>query len=296
MRIAITGASGLIGGAISQHLSDVGHTVHPLVRRTPDESKNEIYWKPSSNEIDSTSLEGINVMIHLAGESIAGRWTDAKKKRIRDSRVAGTTLVAETIASLNSPPDLFLSASAVGFYGDRGSEELTESSQGGKGFLPKVCFAWEAAAYAAEKSGIRTVHPRFGLVLSDKGGALETMLLPFKMGVGGVVGSGEQYMSWIAIEDAVLAITHILSSHDIVGPVNLVAPHPVTNREFTKTLGKQLGRPTILPLPSPIVKMMMGEMGESLLLDSTRVLPQTLLRTGYSFKYRDLAKALAEIL
>lgn len=291
MKIAISGASGLIGTALSSFLSTGGHEVYALVRSRPQDDT-EIEWNVREKRIDAAALEGLDAVIHLAGEPIAGRWTDAKKQRIHQSRVDGTRLIAETLAGLKNGPDLLISASAIGYYGDRGSEVITEASEPGKGFLPEVCRAWEAAADPARDAGIRVIHPRIGVVLSPQGGALEQMLTPFKLGAGGVVGDGDQYMSWIALDDIVGAMLHLLQSEEISGPVNLTAPNPVTNREFTKTLGKVLNRPTFMGVPEFAIKLALGEMGENLLLNGARVVPDVLNQSGFSFLHSDLESAL----
>jgi uncharacterized protein (TIGR01777 family) len=242
-------------------------------------------------------LDGFDAVVHLAGENIAaGRWTESVKERIRKSRVDGTQLLSRALARLKQPPRAVVQASAVGFYGNRGDESLTESSPRGQGFLPAVCVAWEAAAEPAEKQGIRVVFLRFGVILSRKGGALKKMLLPFRLGVGGVIGDGSQYMSWITLDDAVAAIQHALSTEGLRGPVNVVSPQPVTNRGFTRTLGRALGRPTVFPMPAFAARLAFGEMADALLLSSQRVLPDRLLGSGYSFRHPDLEPALRHVL
>lgn len=289
MRIAISGASGLIGTALTALLTTGGHDVIPLSRsRKP----NSAFWNPETGEIDAESLEGLDAVIHLAGESISGRWTDTKKRQIMDSRVKGTKLLAETLAKLKTPPNVFVSASAVGFYGDRKDLPTTELTAPGEGFLAEVCQAWEAAATPAADAGIRTVHPRIGVVIAAKGGALKPLVPVFQMGLGGPVGDGKQYMSWIALDDVIGALLHIVKKPDLSGPVNLTAPAPVTNAEFSKILGKVLHRPSFLPLPSFAVKTAMGEMGEQLLLDGARVTPEKLLRSGFEFQFPTLEQAL----
>lgn len=292
MKVAITGASGLIGNALGAFLSTGGHEVFPMVRSKPEPNSNEIEWNIKEDRIDRQSLEGIDVLVHLAGEPIAGRWTEEKKKRILNSRIEGTQLVAETLAGLSHGPETLISTSAVGYYGDRGDETITENSDAGSGFLAEVCQAWEESANPAREAGIRVVHPRIGVVLSPEGGALEQMLTPFKMGAGGVVGSGDQYMSWITLDDIVGAMLHIMNTPELEGPVNLTAPNPVTNREFTRTLGKVLHRPTIIPLPEWGVKMAFGEMGEKLLLEGAKVMPTRLVESGFDFLHTDLEAGL----
>src|SRR5256714_4559219 len=265
MKIIVTGASGLIGSTLVPSLIKQGHQVTTLVRRESKQGAqgevSEVSWNPAAGELDAARLVGHDACVHLAGESIAeGRWTDEKKRRIVESRVKSTQLLAETLARLETRPRAFLCASATGYYGDRGAEVLTEASAAGTNFLAEVCREWEAATEPARAAGIRTVSLRFGVVLSKEGGALAKMLLPFKLGAGGRVGSGKQYMSWIALDDAVGAIEHALTDENLSGPVNVVAPQPVTNAEFTKTLGHVLGRPTLLPVPAFGLRLALGEM------------------------------------
>jgi uncharacterized protein (TIGR01777 family) len=298
MNILVSGSTGLVGTALITALTAAGHEVIRLVRvksRTP--SKEIIGWDPAASYIDAAGLEGLDAVVHLAGEPIAsGRWNAAKKARIRDSRVQGTRLLCESLSHVARPPATMICASAIGYYGDRGDEVLTESSACGRGFLAEVCRDWEAACDAARQKGIRVVNTRFGVILSTKGGALAKMLTPFKMGAAGIIGSGRQYMSWISIDDVVLAIEHALNSTGVTGPLNVVGPTPVTNREFTKTLGKVLGRPTIFPMPAFAARLAFGEMADELLLGSDRVEPRKLLENGYAFKHRDLETALRHVL
>lgn len=291
MDVVVSGASGLIGSALRGALEGAGHRLVPMTRSKGGEG---IHWDPDGGVIDSGGLEGVGAVVHLAGEGIGDkRWNDEQKAKIRDSRIRGTTLLAETLAKLAKPPKVLLSGSAVGFYGDRGDEVLTESSRPGGGFLADVCVAWEAAAAPAKEAGIRVSHLRTGIVLAGSGGALTKMLTPFKLGVGGKLGSGSQWMSWVAIEDEVGAIVHLLGDDAPAGPVNLTAPNPVTNGEFTKALGKALGRPTVLPVPKFGLKTLLGpEMAEELLLASQRALPTRLLDSGYTFKHPDLTETL----
>lgn len=290
LTIAITGASGLVGQALSAFLTTGGHTVRPLVRRKA--KPGEIAWDPARGEIDRAALEGIDAIVHLAGESIMGRWTDAKKKRVYDSRIDGTRLLAEAIAGLDRKPSVFISASAIGYYGDRGAERVTEESPPGDGFLAEVCTAWEAAARPAVDAGVRVVHPRIGIVLSAAGGALAQMLLPFKLGLGGPVGPGDQYWSWVAIDDAIGAIHHAIVDDAIAGPMNLTALAPVTSREFARTLGQVLGRPAVLRVPAFALKLAMGQAADEMLLSGQRVIPAVLQATGYHFRYPGLEEAL----
>ncbi|HET7893463.1 MAG TPA: TIGR01777 family oxidoreductase [Candidatus Sulfotelmatobacter sp.] len=293
-RVLVTGVSGPIGTALLPSLKSRGYEVTRLVRGTAT-GADQIPWNPSE-PIAPEKVSGFDAVIHLAGESIVGRWTKTKKIKIRESRVAGTTALAEALAQATTKPQVFVCSSAIGYYGDRGSEVLYETSNPGVGFLPDVCREWEAATQAAAKAGIRTVQMRTGVVLSPQGGALGKMLPPFKMGVGGKIGDGRQWMSWIDVQDMVGAIHHILKSDLLQGPVNLVAPRPVTNEEFTKTLGSVLSRPAILPVPAFAVKLAFGEMGETVLLGSQRVEPTQLVMSGYPFRFSTLRASLENIL
>ena len=294
MKILITGASGLIGKALQKSFAEKGYEMLLATRSEPKDDKH-IQWNADTGfrEEDLARLEGLDAVIHLAGENIAGfRWTEEKKKAIRDSRVFGTRSMIETFDKLNDKPKTFISGSAIGFYGDRGDDEMTESSPAGKTFLAEVCKEWEAESRRAEDLGIRTVLLRTGIVLSKDGGALATMMTPFKFGVGGVIGDGKQWMSWISLDDVVGIINYALENENVRGAVNLTSPNPVTNEEFTKTLGSVLYRPTFLPLPEFAVHMVFGEMGDALLLDSTRVIPKRMKDAGYEFKYSELKTAL----
>lgn len=296
-RIAVSGASGLIGSRLCELLAEAGWLVAPLVRRPPRPGSAEIHWNPAGGEVDATGLRGIEAVVHLAGENIAGgRWTAARKALIRDSRVVGTTLLSQCLASLDPPPRVLVSASAIGFYGDRGDEPLDETSPPGNGFLPEVCRAWEAATAAARGAGVRVVNLRIGVVLAAEGGALAKMLGPFKLGLGGQLGNGRQYMSWISRDDLVRAIVHALERDDLRGPINAVAPQPVTNADFTAALGRVLGRPTLAHVPALAVRALFGEMGRDLLLASTRVVPRRLEQSGFVFRHSDLANALRHAL
>lgn len=295
MKVLISGATGLVGSALARSLEAAGHFVTGLTRSTPGDRG--IHWEPMAGEIDRAALAGFEAVVHLAGENIAaGRWTAEQKARIRDSRVRGTTLLATALSQLTEPPRVFVSASAVGFYGSRGEEALTEASPPGEGFLADVCQEWERATEPASQKGIRVVHTRFGVILSAAGGALAKMLLPFKMGVGGTIGAGKQWMSWIALDDTIEAIGHCLATESLSGPVNVVAPSPVTNYEFTKTLGRVLGRPTVLPMPAFAARLVFGEMANELLLGSVRVQPTRLLESGFTFRYPQLEGALRHLL
>jgi uncharacterized protein (TIGR01777 family) len=296
MRILVTGAGGLIGSALVPSLATGGHSVVRLVRSGRTRGA-QVRWDPMEGTIDQAPLEGLEAVIHLAGEGIAsGRWTPQVKARIRESRVRGTRLLAETLARLNRPPRVLLCASAIGYYGDRGDEVLGEESPAGQGFLAEVCRAWEAAAQAAEKNEIRVACLRFGVVLSPAGGALSRMLPPFRMGLGGRLGSGRQFMSWIAIDDVVGAILHALENESIRGPVNVVAPNPERNGDLTRVLGRAVGRPTPFPVPGAVLRLLLGEMADALLLASARVRPERLLATDFVFRTPRLPEALAHLL
>ncbi len=296
MNILITGASGLIGSALVPALTKVGHRVLRLVRHTADRAKGEAQWNLDSGSIDRARLSGLDAAVHLAGENIAGRWSKAKKAAIRESRVKGTRLLAEALAIAISRPKTLVCASAIGFYGDRGDALLNEDAAAGSGFLADVCKEWENATKPAQDAGIRVVNLRIGIVLSPAGGALAKMLLPFKLGAGGIMGSGEQYWSWVAIDDVVGAIKHALVTESLRGPVNVVSPEPTTNHYFTKTMGKVLSRPTIFPMPAFAARLALGEMADSLLLASTRVKPQRLNESGYRFLFPTLEPALRHVL
>jgi uncharacterized protein len=292
-RILVSGVSGPIGTALLPLLKTRGYEITRLVRG-PARDEHQISWDPGQ-PIAPEAVSGFDAVVHLAGESIVGRWTEEKKRKIRDSRVAGTTALAEALAHAKNKPQVFVCGSAIGYYGDRGSEVLTEQSGPGIGYLPDVCREWEAATRAAAAAGIRTVQMRTGVVLSASGGALGKMLTPFKMGVGGKIGSGQQWMSWIDVQDMVGAIHHILKSDVLQGPVNMVAPKPVTNAEFTRTLAGVLSRPAIFPLPGFLVKLAFGEMGETVLLGSQRVEPQQLVMSGYPFRFNTLQASLENL-
>jgi uncharacterized protein (TIGR01777 family) len=291
--VAVTGATGLIGSSLCAALDESNTRVLRLVRRPRPDSVDDILWSSQDGVSEPNRLAEADVVVHLAGESIAdGRWTRAKKTRIRESRIGGTQLLCEQIARLENPPRSLICASAIGYYGDRGDEELKEENAGGTGFLADVCRGWEEATTPTAKAGIRVINLRLGVVLSQNGGALQRMLLPFKFGLGGRIGTGRQYWSWISLADVVKSIKHCMHSEQLVGPVNCVAPNPVTNREFTKTLGRVLHRPTFLPLPRIGARLGLGQMADELLLASTRVVPQRLLATGYEFAFPDLESAL----
>ena len=294
-KVLISGSSGLLGSALVQNLGVDGYEITRLMRRHTS-AAGQIAWD-FAQPLAPQSVSGFDAVIHLAGESIASRWTEPKKKAIRDSRVLGTRHLAEALARAATPPRVFISASAIGFYGDRGDEILREeSASGGSGFLPEVCREWEAAAEPAVNAGIRTVFLRTGIVLSAKGGALKQMLLPFRLGLGGRIGTGRQWMSWIDLQDEIGAIRHILVNESLSGPVNSVSPNPVTNAEFTKTLASVLSRPAIFPMPAFAAHLVFGQMGDELLLGSQRVEPAKLTASGYQFRKPNLQGSLEGIL
>lgn len=294
-KILITGASGLMGSALSSLLEEKGYEVFKMVRRSPKGGK-EILWDIERGLLEPSSIEGFHGVIHLSGENVTGRWTGKKKEKILKSRIESTRLLVETFGKLTSPPAVFLCASGVGYYGFYREEVLEEDSSLGEGFLAEVCKNWEAEAQKAQEKGLRTVLLRLGVVLSPKGGALGKMILPFKFCLGGKVASGEQYMSWISLPDALSAILHCLEKEELQGPVNIVSPKAVTNGEFTKALGRALKRPTLFPLPAFVVKLIFGEMGRETLLASQQVKPKKLLESSFSFAHENLPKALAELL
>lgn len=297
MKIIMTGASGLLGSVLIPFFTTGGHIVHTLVRRVPIMEKGEVFWDPETGRIDPTVFDGADAVIHLAGEHIGeGRWTDEKKRRIIESRTKGTLLIAGTISRLSSPPPVFICASAIGYYGNRGNKILTEDDPPGDDFISKVCSEWEKSAQVAVDAGIRVAFMRIGIALSPAGGALSRLLLPFRAGLGGKIASGSQYMSWIGIDDIIGAFFHVLTDNTIAGPVNVVTPNPVTNLEFTKTLGKILSRPAIFSVPAAAINIAFGEMGREVLLSSTRVVPQKLSESGYIFRNPDLSGALSHLL
>ena len=292
MRIVVTGASGFIGQALVLLLRQENHQVLRLVRRPPTE-KDEVYWDPASAQWDADQLDGIDGAVHLAGENLAsGRWNRQRMARIRESRTEPTFFLSRSLAALPHLPKVLISASAVGYYGHRGAESLTEASAPGQGFLAELCQVWEDSTAPARVAGIRVVAARFGIVLGP-GGALAKMLLPFKLGLGGRIGPGNQFMSWVSREDAVRAILHLLRDDSLEGPVNVVAPGAVTNREFTKALGAALSRPTILPLPAALARLAFGPMADEMLLSSTRVQPVRLQEAGFEFRHPDIETAMA---
>ena len=297
MNILISGSTGMIGTALIETLKGQNHRITRLVRSPLQSSESTVQWNPATGKLNAQEIEGCDAVVHLAGESIAAsRWTEAQKAKIRDSRVQGTTLLSETLAQLAKPPKVLVCASAIGYYGNRGDTILREDSGAGTGFLADICREWESAADPAKKKGIRVVHVRTGIVLSPKGGALAKMLLPFKLGVGGIMGDGRQYWSWISLDDVIGAFQHALTNENVTGAVNAVAPRAVTNAEFTKTLGKVLSRPTIFPLPGFAARLALGEMADDLLLSSARLEPARLLATGYKFHHPELEGALHNLL
>jgi uncharacterized protein (TIGR01777 family) len=299
MHVAVSGASGLIGSALAHLLSRDGHRVIRLVRGGTGgkEDPSRVNWDPGTGIDDAARLEGLDAVVHLAGENIAsGRWSAARKAEIRRSRVDGTRRLAESLANFSNPPKVLVGASAIGFYGDRGDERLDEESSAGSGFLPDLCQEWEAATEPAAAAGMRVVHLRFGVVLTPAGGALKQMLPPFQFGVGGKLGSGSQFMSWISLDDAVGSILHALRTESLAGPVNSVAPAPVTNAEFTRVLARVLGRPAIFPVPGFAARLAFGELADALLLASARVIPARLSESGYRFRHPELEDALRFLL
>ena len=297
MKVLVSGSRGLIGSAIVRDLAGEGHIVTRLVRSSPGTGGDAAIWNPEKGTVDCNGLTGHDAVVHLAGENIAGSsWTPKRKALIRDSRVRGTRLLCESLLRLERPPNTLVCASATGYYGDRGSEILREDSPPGKGFLSEVCREWEETTREAARKGIRVVNLRIGMVLSAEGGALAKMLPVFRAGAGGRIGSGEQYVSWIALPDLVGVIRYALATDSMEGPVNAVAPHPVTNREFTKSLGRILRRPTVAPLPAFAARLLFGEMADELLLAGARTEPAKLLASGYGFRLPELEGALRSLL
>lgn len=294
--VLISGARGLIGRALADRLRARGDRVRVL-SRSPDTAPGHYGWNPEAGELDRASLDGVDAVVHLAGESIAaGRWTRERKRRILDSRSKGTELLGRAIAEASLPPRVWLSASAVGFYGDRGEDLVDESSRPGEGFLVDVCRAWEDATRPAKEAGVRVVSLRIGVVLDGSGGALAAMLTPFRFGLGGPVGSGRQFLSWITLRDTVGLILHALDTQTVAGPLNAVAPAPARSRDFARALGRVLSRPALLPLPALAVRALLGEMGERLLLDGARVSCERALASGYHFADPELEPALRSLL
>ncbi len=292
MNVLVTGSTGLVGSSLCTSLERHHHRVIHMVRRTPV-SDNQAFWNPARGELNAGAFDGVDAVVHLAGESLTGgRWTGEKKRRILDSRVLGTRLLAESMARLPSPPKVLVSTSAVGYYGDRGDELLDEDSGPGSGFLADVCQQWERATEPAARAGIRVVILRFGIVLSASGGALDRMLPVFRMGFGGKIGNGRQHISWIALDDLTGVIEYAIGNESLSGPVNAVSPDPVTNHTFSKKLGKVLRRPVWLMLPGFAARIVFGEMADALLLASSRVLPSRLAGTAFQFRFPSLEHAL----
>lgn len=292
-RVVVAGASGFVGSHLCRHLARGGHAVVRLVRRPPDDSGREIEWDPQAGRLAPDAVAGLDAVINLAGENIAsGRWSAAVKQRIRESRTATTGLLAQTMASVEGKPRVFVCASAIGFYGSRGDEVLTESAPAGSGFLADLSREWEEACEPARAAGVRVVNLRIGVVLSPAGGALAKMLPIFKMGMGGVIGSGNQWVAWIGLSDLLRVVEFVLAHDGLAGPVNAVSPNPVTNRQFTKAVGALVNRPTIVTLPAAGVKLTMGEMGVETLLASARVVPDRLESAGFRFEHPNLEDAL----
>lgn len=295
-KVAVTGSTGMVGSALMASLSSTAET-KAIVRSQPASYEDEIQWDAGTGFVNPDRLEGLDAVVHLAAEGIAeGRWTDDKKRRIRESRVVGTTTLCTALAGLEKKPKVLVCASAIGIYGDRGDTILDESAEPGSGFLVDVCEGWEAATKLAAEAGIRVVNIRIGIVLDKSGGALAAMLTPFKMCVGGRMGSGRQYWSWITLTDLVRVIEHCISNETLTGPVNAVSPTPTTNLDFTKTLGKVLSRPTVFPMPAFAAKLALGQMAEDLLLASARVVPAKLQESGFEFQYSELEPALRHAL
>lgn len=288
MKVVVTGATGLIGSALARRLASEGHEVVPLVRPTA--------WDPVKGTIDRAALEGCDAVVHLAGENVFGRWTAAKKQRIRESRVGGTRLVSEAIAGLARPPRALLAASAVGYYGDQGATELTEQSPGGTDFLAGVARDWEAATAPAQRRGVRVANLRFAVVLAGSGGALAKMLPAFRLGLGGPIGSGAQYFPWIALEDALGAMLWVLDSESLSGPVNVAAPHAVTQLEFARALGRVLRRPAVLPVPPLALRLVFGREAATFMASGQRVVPARLVAAGYRFRFGEIDPALRALL
>lgn len=297
MRVLVSGSSGLVGKALCAALAGEGHTVVRLVRNDTALSDNAVYWDPDRGVLAGDQLSGLDGVVHLAGESIAGgRWTPERKARIRDSRLRGTRLLCERLAACSPPPAFLVAASAIGIYGSRGDEIVAEDSAPGHGFLADLCQEWEGETRRASEVGLRVVNLRLGMVLSANGGALAKMLPPFRLGLGGPLGNGAMWMSWIHLDDLVRSILHAMNRPELAGPVNALAPHPVTNREFTRTLGRVLKRPAVLAAPAPVLRFALGEMADALLLSSLRGVPRRLEESGFVFGFPALEGALSDLL
>lgn len=296
MHVAVTGSTGFIGSALVSRLTGQGHRVTRLTRREP-RAPDEIRWDPGAGLLDPADLRDVEAVVNLAGEPIAGgRWTARRRRRIRDSRVQGTGLLARTLAARDGGPMVLVSSSGIDYYGDRGEEILTEESGAGDDFLAQVCIAWEAAADPARAAGVRVVHPRTGIVCAARGGALPKLMLPFRLGVGGRLGTGRQYMSWITLDDMIDLLLHALTSGSLSGPVNAVAPGPVTNAEFSRTLAAALRRPALVPVPRFAPRLVLGELADALLFSSQRAIPARAEADGFTFRHRTLAEGLRAVL
>lgn len=296
MNILISGSHGFIGAAVHRHLAQNGHTLLRLIRPKTIAHSDEVFWDYTDHYINHTHLDNIDAVIHLAGENIFGRWNEAKQQAIYDSRVGATEFLCKELITLSAKPKILLCASAIGYYGHRGDEELTETSPPGEGFLPRVCRDWEAAAQSAASGGLRVVNLRFGMVVGKDGGALAPMLGAFKMGVGGPLGSGTQWLSWVSIEDVVRVIEFALTHETLSGPVNVVSPQPVRNNDFARTLGKVLHRPARMPIPKKMLHLLFGPFADDVLLASTKVLPNKLTHAGYPFQHPSLQTAFKAVL
>jgi len=296
MKVAVSGSSGLIGSALTAELRRAGHEVLRLVRAADAPAPDTAWWNPVTGMLDRQKVEALDAVVHLAGESLAGRWTPEKMTRIHESRVLGTRQLVQALAGLSRPPRIIVAASAVGYYGNRDNEPLTETAAPGTGFLAEICVEWEEATALATAAGIRVVRPRFGMVLSPAGGALAALLPVFRAGLGGRIGNGRQFLSWIALPDAVAAIQFALGNNELSGPVNAVAPHPVTNRVFTRALACRLHRPALWPLPAFMARAVFGRMADELLLSSARVIPARLTQSGFQFTLPEIGAALKSLL
>jgi uncharacterized protein (TIGR01777 family) len=296
MKILITGSTGFLGSALTKKLKADNHIVYRLIRSPQKQLENDISWNPENSYLDDSKLSHLDAVIHLSGENIAAKWTKTKKKKIYDSRIHTTSLLARTLAQLSDKPKVFAAASATGYYGNRPGQILTERSAPGKGFLADLCSDWEAAAEPARNAGIRTVHLRFGMILHPEGGALKKMLPMFKLALAGPLGDGKQYWSWITLEDTIAAIKHIINNPSITGPVNIVAPNPLTNKEFTKALAHVLKRPAFIPAPRFLLKLTLGQFALETLLPSSNVQPEKLMQTDFPFKHPTLEPALRAML
>src|SRR5882672_5343084 len=296
MKIVVSGSTGLIGSALTKALTRRRDEVMPLVRRRASPGEHALAWDPERGTIDRAGLEGADAVVHLAGENVFGRWSPAKKQRIHDSRVKGTRLLSDALAGLQRRPATLLAASAIGYYGDRGDEAVTEASAPGEDFLAHVSRDWEAATAPATRAGIRVVNMRIGVVLTTSGGALAKMLPAFRLGLGGPVGSGKQYLSWIVLDDALAAIAHALTTESLTGPVNITAPEPVTSLAFARTLGRVLRRPALLRVPALALRIVFGADGAAMLQSGQRVLPERLIASGYRFRFAEVEPALRQLL